>query len=60
MLFPVADIITYLSSIFTLQPGDLIFTGTPEGVSAIEDGDTIHAELVDPAIALDLRVRAES
>jgi 2-keto-4-pentenoate hydratase/2-oxohepta-3-ene-1,7-dioic acid hydratase in catechol pathway len=60
MLFPVAETIAYLSSIFTLQPGDLIFTGTPEGVSAIQDGDRILAELIDPSIKLNLLVRSES
>ncbi|MGM0589705.1 MAG: fumarylacetoacetate hydrolase family protein [Bacteroidota bacterium] len=60
MLFPVAETIAYLSSIFTLQPGDLIFTGTPEGVSAIQEGDRILAELIDPSLDLNLRVRSES
>ena len=32
MIFPVAEIIADLSHHFTLQPGDLIFTGTPQGV----------------------------
>lgn len=47
MIFPVAELISYLSAIFTLHPGDLIFTGTPKGVSAIEQGDNIHASLGD-------------
>jgi 2,4-diketo-3-deoxy-L-fuconate hydrolase len=34
MIFPVSDLIAYLSSIVTLRPGDLIFTGTPAGVGA--------------------------
>lgn len=45
MIFPVGELITYLSGIFTLQPGDLIFTGTPKGVSAIQSGDHIKATL---------------
>ena len=32
MIFKVEDIIAYLSQVFTLEPGDLIFTGTPSGV----------------------------
>src|SRR2546421_13077038 len=32
MIFPVAQIIAYASSIFTLKPGDIFSTGTPEGV----------------------------
>lgn len=45
MIFPVAELIHYLSTIFTLQPGDLIFTGTPKGVSPITSGDQIKASL---------------
>lgn len=32
MIFPVADILAILSKIVTLNPGDLVFTGTPSGV----------------------------
>ncbi len=45
MLFSVAEILSYLSYQFTLFPGDLIFTGTPEGVSPILEGDTIEASI---------------
>lgn len=45
MIFPVAELIHYLSGIFALQPGDLIFTGTPEGVSPLYSGDNIQANL---------------
>lgn len=45
MIFPVEELIGYISSIFTLEAGDLIFTGTPEGVSAVVSGDTLEAEL---------------
>jgi 2,4-didehydro-3-deoxy-L-rhamnonate hydrolase len=34
LIFPVATLVSYLSSICTLEPGDLIFTGTPDGVGA--------------------------
>lgn len=47
MIFSVAELVSYLSTIFTLQPGDLIFTGTPKGVSPIKPGDTIEATLND-------------
>lgn len=46
MIFSVPNVITYLSSIFTLERGDLIFTGTPEGVEEVKEEDTIEAELV--------------
>jgi len=45
MIFPVDVIVSYLSTIFTLEPGDLIFTGTPEGVAAVAQGDLLEAEL---------------
>ena len=35
------EIIEQLSALFTLGPGDLIFTGTPAGVGAIERGDAL-------------------
>ncbi len=44
MIWPMAAIISELSSYLTLQPGDLIFTGTPEGVSAILPGDVVLAK----------------
>jgi len=45
MLFKLDEIISYLSKFFTLERGDLIFTGTPEGVSKILPGDKIKAQL---------------
>lgn len=54
MIHPVAAIISHLSSIFTLEPGDVILTGTPAGVSAISSGDRLEAEI--PGVA-SLRVQ---
>jgi 5-carboxymethyl-2-hydroxymuconate isomerase len=45
MIHTVARLISHISGIFTLEPGDIILTGTPAGVSAIKSGDTIEAEL---------------
>ena len=45
MLFNSIQIVAYLSSKFTLEKGDLIFTGTPEGVGAVNIGDEIKAEV---------------
>ena len=45
MVHPIDKLITYLSGIFILEPGDCIFTGTPEGVGKIQSGDKLHAEL---------------
>jgi len=56
MLFSVEKIVEYLSSIFTLFPGDLIFTGTPEGVGPVKKGDIIEAELGNQLSGLDIHV----
>lgn len=42
MIWQVADIIARLSGYVTLQPGDLIFTGTPAGVGKVERGDRLE------------------
>lgn len=56
MIFPVKTLISYLSTIFTLNPGDLIFTGTPEGVSPIKSGDKIKATLGEHLAVLNVSV----
>lgn len=43
MIFSFEYIISYLSRFFTLRTGDLIFTGTPKGVSPVQVGDTLSA-----------------
>ncbi len=43
MIWPVPDIIAYLSRFVALAPGDLIMTGTPAGVSRVRPGDVLHA-----------------
>jgi len=45
MILSVAALIEMASTFYTLQPGDLLFTGTPEGVSPIEAGDQIVATI---------------
>lgn len=47
MLFPFDYIISYLSRFFTLKTGDLIFTGTPKGVSAVSVGNKLSAYIED-------------
>jgi len=42
MIWKVAEIISYLSGLFTLAPGDLIYSGTPAGVGATVRGDTLR------------------
>jgi acylpyruvate hydrolase len=46
MLFPLTEIICYVSQYFRLQKGDLIFTGTPEGVGPVKPGDELVGFMV--------------
>ncbi|WP_413204441.1 fumarylacetoacetate hydrolase family protein [Rhodospirillum sp. A1_3_36] len=45
MIWPVPDVIAFLSTLMVLQPGDLIYTGTPAGVGAVVEGDELRAEV---------------
>ena len=42
MIFPIAQLIAYISSVMTLLPGDVILTGTPAGVNALAPGDEVE------------------
>lgn len=43
MVFPIPDLISFISNIFTLEAGDLVLSGTPEGVGPVLAGQTITA-----------------
>ncbi|HEX3723684.1 MAG TPA: fumarylacetoacetate hydrolase family protein [Nitrolancea sp.] len=45
MIFKPAFLVSFISNVMTLLPGDVIMTGTPEGVSTLTPGDTIEVEL---------------
>jgi 2-keto-4-pentenoate hydratase/2-oxohepta-3-ene-1,7-dioic acid hydratase in catechol pathway len=45
MVFNVNMLIAFISSVMTLEPGDLIFTGTPAGVSPLKEGDEVVVEI---------------
>lgn len=47
MLFPVNELISYVSRYMTLKVGDLLFTGTPAGVGSIQSGDVLEGFLED-------------
>lgn len=59
MVFDIPGLISYISRIMTLQPGDVLLTGTPAGVTAIQPGDVLEVEvegigtLHNPVTALD-------
>ncbi len=45
MLWKIDEIIAYVSQFFTLRTGDIIFTGTPEGVAKVNPGDVLEGTL---------------
>ena len=45
MIFDIATLIEYLTSFMTLNPGDIILTGTPEGLADVKAGDVIETEV---------------
>lgn len=45
LLLDVPELIAFASRFYTLEPGDILLTGTPEGVGPIHPGDTIHATI---------------
>jgi 2-keto-4-pentenoate hydratase/2-oxohepta-3-ene-1,7-dioic acid hydratase in catechol pathway len=59
MLTPVARLVAFLSSVFTLEPGDLIYTGTPAGVGPVRPGDRLVATGSHGLPALTVTARAE-
>ena len=56
MLFPIDILIEKVSSYFTLAPGDLIYTGTPEGVGPLIHGDIVEAHINEGVSALKVHV----
>ena len=55
LIWSVNEVIANLSTLFTLQPGDLIFTGTPEGVGAVKPGQTLKV-CIDKLPSLTVRI----
>ena len=45
LIWPVPELLSELSSLFELKPGDLVFTGTPAGVGPLVPGDRVEAAL---------------
>lgn len=57
MVFSISQLIAFASSVMTLEPGDLLLTGTPAGVSPLNPGDVVEVsiegigELINPVVA---------
>jgi len=45
MIFSIAEMISFISKHFTLEPGDIIMTGTPQGVGPLKNGDIVEVEI---------------
>ncbi len=54
MIFRIPRLIQHISSIMTLEEGDLILTGTPAGVGPVAAGDKVECALVDPVMDAEL------
>ena len=48
MVFNIPDLLAYISQVMTLEPGDLVATGTPAGVGKLSPGDEVAVEIVGP------------
>ncbi|MGE5359238.1 MAG: fumarylacetoacetate hydrolase family protein [Bacteroidales bacterium] len=57
LIFPIDELVAYISAVMTLLPGDVISTGTPEGIAPLEPGDTVTVkvegvgDLTNPVVA---------
>ncbi|MEP6904548.1 MAG: fumarylacetoacetate hydrolase family protein [Gemmatimonadales bacterium] len=46
MVFPIGMVLSYVSHVMTLEPGDIVATGTPAGVGPLKPGDVVEVEVV--------------
>ena len=58
MLFQILDLLVYASHMMTLEPGDLMLAGTPEGVGPLTDGDRLEVEVTRSRRVLENPVEA--
>ncbi|MFN8297186.1 MAG: fumarylacetoacetate hydrolase family protein, partial [Chitinophagales bacterium] len=50
LIFSFNEIVSYISKFFTLQQGDLIYTGTPQGVGPVQIGDKLEGYVGDKVL----------
>lgn len=53
MLTPVLPLLAYISRYFTLEPGDVVLTGTPRGVGPLQAGDRLHVVLGEDLLVVE-------
>jgi 2-keto-4-pentenoate hydratase/2-oxohepta-3-ene-1,7-dioic acid hydratase in catechol pathway len=46
MVFSIPDVLAYISNVMTLEPGDLVLTGSPAGVGKLSPGDEVEVEVL--------------
>ena len=59
LLFKIPELVSFISKYFTVEPGDLILTGTPAGAGDVKAGDTIEAGLSE-LVKMKFEVATES
>ena len=52
----IPDLLSYISGIMTLEPGDLILTGSPHGMGSVDKGDTILAGINENFLKMQFRI----
>jgi 2-keto-4-pentenoate hydratase/2-oxohepta-3-ene-1,7-dioic acid hydratase in catechol pathway len=50
MVFSIPELLSYISHVMTLEPGDVVATGTPAGIAPLQPGDVVEVELVGLSI----------
>jgi 2-keto-4-pentenoate hydratase/2-oxohepta-3-ene-1,7-dioic acid hydratase in catechol pathway len=45
MVFSITNVLSYVSHVMTLEPGDIVATGTPSGVGPLKPGDVVEIEI---------------
>ena len=58
MVFGVGELVSFISSVMTLLPGDVILTGTPSGVGPLNHGDRVEVEIEGVGVLLNPVVSA--
>jgi 2-keto-4-pentenoate hydratase/2-oxohepta-3-ene-1,7-dioic acid hydratase in catechol pathway len=59
MIFNFATLLSFISNVMTLEPGDLISTGTPEGVGPLASGDVVEIEVAGVGVLRNPVIRAD-